>query len=81
MKSPMIQAASYITSEDKKNYSDMGIMKSAAGYYIGTIYNNPDGFQEPGSRDSHYFATYQEAANELELLKKGKSELVLRTQP
>ena len=59
MKSPMIQAADYIT--DKENYTELQVLRSAAGYYIGTTYNNPDGYQEPGSRDSDYFATAQEA--------------------
>lgn len=43
--------------ESEKRYSDLQVLRSAAGFYIGTIYNNPEmgGFQEPGSRDSTYF--------------------------
>jgi hypothetical protein len=54
MRSPMIQNADYIDHEDKRNYSDLQVMKSAAGYYIGTVYNGPDG-PEPGSRDTGYY--------------------------
>lgn len=39
------------------NYSQLQILKSAAGFYIGTLYTDPtmDGLVEPGSRDSTYF--------------------------
>lgn len=55
-----------ILGEDSSNYSDLMVMKSAAGYYIGTIYNNPDGYQEPGSRDSEYFGSRELAEAALE---------------
>lgn len=50
MKSPLVENADYI--KDKENYSDIQVLVSGAGYYIGTIYNNPEGYPEPGSRDS-----------------------------
>ena len=66
MKSPMVQNAPYIPKSEKCCYSDLQVMKSAAGYYVGTIYTDPkDGFKEPGSRDSDYFATQEEAEQEL----------------
>lgn len=41
---------------DYTGYSELQVMSSAAGFYLGTIYTDPkDGFQEPGSRDSDYF--------------------------
>lgn len=80
MKSPMIDNADYI--KNKRNYSDLQVCKSAAGYYIGTIFTDPDdGFQEPGSRDSGYFATEREAQIELDLLEKDESNIVLREHP
>lgn len=54
----MIESADWILPEDKPNYSDLKIMKSAAGYYIGTEYRYTHvSSPEPGSRDSEYFAT------------------------
>lgn len=70
MKSPMVQNAEYVA--DKSGYTDMMVLRSPAGYYIGTMYNNiePDGrvWQEPGSRDSDYFETEAAAQSELDLL-------------
>jgi hypothetical protein len=48
-------------------YSDQQVMKSAAGYYVGTfymdqLYAGSEPFLCPGSRDSGYFATYEEAS-------------------
>jgi len=37
MKSHMIALASYI--KDKESYSDLQVMHSGAGYYIGTVYH------------------------------------------
>ena len=64
MKSPMVETRDYITN--KAGYTDLQVLQSGAGFYIGTMYNNPDGFQEPGSRDSGYFATREEAEKELQ---------------
>lgn len=69
MKSPMVQNASYI--EDKGNYSELQVMRSGAGYYVGTIYTGADGFQEPGSRDSGYFPTEKDAQLYLDMIKGG----------
>lgn len=66
MKSPMIAKADYIA--DKESYTDLMVLESPAGFYIGTLYNNPAGYQEPGSRDSGYFAKRAEAERELCLM-------------
>lgn len=56
MKSRLVMNAEYIPQEDKKNYSDLKVLKSVVGYYIGTMYTNTEGgFQEPGSRDSYSY--------------------------
>jgi len=78
MKSPMITNASYI--EDKENYSDMQVMKSNA-YYIGTEYTDPSGFIEPGSRDSEYFRTEEEAAAYLAYIERTGDISGLRRHP
>lgn len=62
-KSSLIEHATYVT--DKDSYTPLQVLKSAAGYYIGTLYNNSDGYQEPGSRDSEYFPTFAAASDAL----------------
>jgi hypothetical protein len=66
MQSPMIQNADYIEPHRKPGYSALQVMKSAAGYYVGTTYTDEDGFQGPGSRDSGYFPTKEAAERFLE---------------
>ena len=50
-------------------YSDLKVMHSAAGYYIGTSFTHTsgeyEGLIEPGSRESEYFATEAEAQRAL----------------
>lgn len=61
--------------EEQTGYSEMQVLKSPAGWYVGTIYTSPtDGFQEPGSRDSGYFNTYEEAQAFLEAMERGEEE-------
>lgn len=81
MKSPMVKGATYIDKTDKGNYSDLQVLQSAAGYYIGTLYTDSKGFVDMGSRDSEYFGTEKEAQTELELLEKGNSDIILRINP
>lgn len=73
MKSPMIQEGSFIKTEDKGNYSELQVLRSPAGWYIGTMYHDPEGFQEPGSRDSGYFATKKEAEDEFRSIEAGEA--------
>lgn len=42
----------------KGTYSDLRVLRSAAGWYIGTVVQETG---EPGSRDTCYFATEQDA--------------------
>lgn len=69
MQSPKVTNADYIPQNEKANYGPLEVMHSGAGYYVGTHYNNPEGYQEPGSRDSGYFRTSKEAEAELALMK------------
>ncbi len=48
-------------------YSHLQVLRSAAGYYIGTLWHG-DGYTEPGSRDSEYFATEPEAQKILDYI-------------
>lgn len=68
MKSDLVMNAPYIKRDDRRRYTDLQVLRSNAGWYVGTLYNNPEGFQEPGSRDSGYFATKEEAEAELKLM-------------
>lgn len=69
MKSYLVTHASYIT--DKDNYTDLQVLRSGGGYYVGTLYRTDEGWDEPGSRDSDYFATKDDATTELERLLAG----------
>lgn len=86
MKSPMITNADYI--KDKSGYTDLMVCQSAAGYYIGTLWNEYENekliWQEPGSRDSDYFATEEQAKSFLKALEDSDdsiAEIVLRNHP
>ena len=46
--------------------SDLKVMKSAAGYYIGRSCSDEDGFEVPYSRESEYFRKEVEAQAELD---------------
>jgi hypothetical protein len=60
-----IQVAHSLPSSE--GYSDLQVLRSAAGWYVGTIYNNC-GHPDPGSRDTGYFATKEEADYALQTL-------------
>ena len=84
MKSQMVELADYIEKSEKEKYSELQVLQSAAGYYIGTIYTNSDGFKEPGSRDSDYFVgkdAKEKAEKYLEYLIKSDDNDFLRTHP
>jgi hypothetical protein len=78
MKSRMVEQASYLPESDKGNYSPLQVLRSPAGYYIGTLYTE-HGFTEPGSRDSDYFPTRQAAEKHLSLIEQGN--MTTRMQP
>ena len=63
---------------DQENYTKLMVLKSPAGYYIGTIYEDPAGFQEPGSRDSDYFDTRAQAETFLYMLESGDPDALGR---
>lgn len=84
MKSPMVQNAGYLTK--KGGYSDLMVLQSGAGFYIGTLWTDPDNpsYTEPGSRDSDYFPTREAAERELKALEglgPDIAEALLRDHP
>lgn len=42
-------------------YGELGVCRSAAGYYIGRLFYDFNGYNEPGSRESDYFSTKEGA--------------------
>lgn len=80
----MIQHAAYLDKAEKSGYSELKVMRSAAGWYVGTTFRNTEipgmVFDEPGSRDTGYFATEAEAAEYLRRLEAGES-LPIRLMP
>ena len=75
MKSPQVELASYISSDEKRRYSDLQVLESPnRRYYVGTTYNNDHDVPEPGSRDSGYFPTREDAEVALRLIVAGKLE-------
>lgn len=61
MKSIQVELLHPHNQAERARYSDLQVLKSAAGWYVGTIYTTDEGWQEPGSRDSDYYATKEEA--------------------
>ena len=59
------QIAEHYSPDPGGEYSDLQVMRSGAGWYIGTLFTYTNGsykgFQEPGSRESGYYATEEEA--------------------
>jgi len=49
---------------EDSNVSEFKIMRSAAGWYVGTTYNE-DGYEVPNSRETGYFGSEAEAAQAL----------------
>ena len=57
-------------------YSELMVCVSAAGYYLGTMYTDPDStesdvFEEPGSRETDYFLIKDEANLALKMWQQG----------
>lgn len=73
----------------RNGYTELQVLHSAAGFYIGTLYEEYDAngkcvWQEPGSRDSDYFRTEESAEAYLKILNAGTDDdaaAVLRQHP
>ena len=69
MKSPMVENASYIKDEDRSHYTDLQVLRSGAGWYVGTLFWDAEyEFWDAGSRDSDYFGSKEEAERFLEVV-------------
>ena len=66
VKSTIVQT---MPAETRANYSELQVLRSNAGWYVGTLYTDPEtGLTEPGSRDSGYYPNQAEAQKALSLL-------------
>lgn len=63
--SPLVE--NLFPAAQQPHFSDLQVLKSGGGWYIGTIYTAPEGFIEPGSRDSEYFPSEAAAATALSI--------------
>ena len=59
-----------------EGYTDLMVLQSAAGWYIGTLYQEDDGYYSPGSRDSIYFKTKEEAEKVLQRRRHEKAKKI-----
>jgi len=71
MRSPQVEKAASIAADQKRRYSDLQVLQSPAGYYVGTTFDGDHG-PEPGSRDSFYHPTREAAEQSLRLIIAGK---------
>jgi hypothetical protein len=63
-----LQVQYYVPVNEQPYYTDLQVMRSAAGFYVGTVYVGEDGFQEPGSRDTCYVPHKEQAEKMLAIL-------------
>lgn len=77
MKSQSVIEAPYLTDADKARYSDLKVLLSAAGFYVGTTYHDKAGIEMPGTRDSGYFPTQEMAAHHLAKMEQEERNAVL----
>jgi hypothetical protein len=71
MKSPQLDRLYAADDSERDRYSELTVMRSAAGYYVGSYYSEDFG-SVPGTRDSGYFASETEAAAELARYRAGE---------
>ena len=85
MKSPMVENLSHLEPDEEGSYSELQVLQSAAGYYIGTMFTHTGGrfkgLVEPGSRDSDYFPTFGAAETFLKTLENGENHDKLHQTP
>jgi hypothetical protein len=76
LKSKMVTIADYLTEKEKSNYTELQVLRSNAGWYVGTMYEEKDKdgnvvWSEPGSRDTDYFKSREDAERYLRIMQKG----------
>jgi hypothetical protein len=83
MKSVIV--ANVVPAAEQSGYTELQVLRSNAGYYVGTMYRNveADGstWEEPGSRDSGYFRSREEAQRFLDTVEACNLTGALRQTP
>lgn len=83
MKSVIVQ--NVIPADQQSGYTELQVLRSNAGYYVGTMYRNVEEngqvWEEPGSRDSDYFRTREEAQRFLDTVEACNLTGALRQMP
>jgi hypothetical protein len=70
-----LQIKNVVPLAEQDQFSDLKVMKSGAGYYVGTTYTDPaTGYSEPGSRDTDYY-TKEDAERVLAALEKFEKDM------
>lgn len=71
-------------ASERRKYSELKVCRSPAGYFVGTSFTTDEGYEEPGSRDSIYFQSIQEAERTLKRLESGEIDYtspIMRLNP
>lgn len=68
LRSLQVQLQYPLKDSAKQHYSDLQVLESAAGFYLGTLYAEPGQPPEAGSRDSNYFPYLIQAQTALDYL-------------
>lgn len=71
MKSPQLDGLN-LAADERKRYGELKVMRSNAGWYVGSTYRDVAGFEEPGTRDSGYFGREADAEAELRAYEGGE---------
>ena len=85
IKSKIITNADYLTDKEKSSFTELQVLHSNAGWYVGTMYEERDKdgnvlWTEPGTRDTDYFRSQADAERYLRIMKKG-FDLPVRKEP
>ncbi len=85
LKSKIVTEADYLTDKEKSGYSELQVLHSNDGWYVGTYYEERDKdgkvlWTEPGSRDTDYFKSQEDAERYLRIMKEG-FDLPVRKSP
>ena len=68
--------------KEEGSYTELQVLSSAAGFYIGTLWCDRDGRpMEPGSRDSEYFPSRSMAQQVLDVMVERNDDSMLLDRP
>ena len=76
LKSKIVTEANYLTAKEKSGFTELQVLHSNGGWYVGTLYQEKDKngnvlWTEPGTRDTDYFNSQEDAARYLRIMQQG----------